>query len=142
VDIQYLTIKGWMKGVRGSTWIQTLNLPTISWFAQNDVHPSCLSELTQTLEADIALLEVLVPGDFYFWGGSFGRAAQLATIAEHIGRQDLVQRVVDILKASIAPWFDPGHSPAAAFETGWGGFINKDGWNNTWVDFGNVRQFV
>lgn len=23
---------------------------------------------------------------------------------------------------------------SAAFETGWGGFINKEGWNNTWVN--------
>ncbi len=39
-------------------------------------------------------------------------------------------------------WFDPDHSPPAAFETGWGGVINKNGWNNTNVDFGNVRSFA
>jgi len=138
VDIQYLTIKGYMKGIRGSTWTQSLVLPTIDWFPESPVHPSCLGELTKTLEADVNNLQVMVPGDFYFWGGAFGRAAQMATIAEQIGRTDLVNQVVDILKESIGHWFDPAHTPAAAFETGWGGFINKDGWNNTWVDFGNV----
>ncbi len=64
--------------------------------------------------------------------------SQLATIAEQVGRTDLIGRVVDVLKASVGHWFDPDHVPHAAFETGWGGFINKEGWNNSWVDFGNV----
>ncbi|CAG7831711.1 unnamed protein product [Allacma fusca] len=138
VDIQYLTLKGQMRGVAGNTWVQRHNLPTISWFAQNAPHPSCIPELTKTVEAEVKALHVEIPGDFYFWGGSFGRAAQIATIAEHIGRIDLANQVVAILKQSVGYWFDPAHVPAAAFETAWGGFINREGWNNTWVDFGNA----
>jgi len=138
VNIQYLTLKGYMKGVRGNTWTLKHNLPAISWFPANDPHPSCVPELTKTLEAEVNALTVMVPGDFYFWGGAFGRAAQLATIAEHVGRTDLINKVVDILKESIGYWFDPAHRPQAAYEPGWGGFINGDGWNNTWVDFGNA----
>lgn len=129
-----------MRGVLGNVWVQRYELPTISWFAENPVHASCLPELTKTLEADVDALDVMIPGDFYFWGGAFGRASRLALIAEHIGRTDLVDRVVDVLKESINPWFDTAHVPAAAWETGWGGVINKEGWNNSWVDFGNVRK--
>lgn len=131
-----------MKGVLGNVWTQRFDLPTISWFAENPVHPSCLPELTKTLEAEVDRLEEMIPGDFYFWGGAFGRASRLALIAEHIGRNDLVQEVISALKLSINHWFDLAHVPAAAYETGWGGFINKEGWNNTWVDFGNVRFSV
>ncbi|CAL8124059.1 unnamed protein product [Orchesella dallaii] len=138
VDIQYLTLKGNMKGVRGNTWTLRHELPTISWFAQNAPHASCVNELKKTLEAEVNKLEVMIPGDFYFWGGAFGRASRLALIAEHIGETELINKVVDILKQSIEYWFQPGRTPSAAFETGWGGFINKDGWNNTWVDFGNA----
>ncbi len=131
-----------MKGVAGNTWVLKHALPTISWFAANAPQASCLPELTKTLEVEVNALTVMIPGDFYFWGGGIGRAAQLATIAEHIGRNDLIEKVVTILKESIAYWFDPAHRPAATYETGWGGFINGDGWNNTWVDFGNVSSWL
>jgi endo-1,3(4)-beta-glucanase len=138
-NIQYLTTKGYMKGVVGKTWTLTHQLPTITWFPPNSPQQSCLSQLNQTLQYDVDSLAVMVPGDFYYWGGSAARAARLALIAEHIGRNDLVTTVVNILKQSFAYWFDPTHTPGAGYETGWGGFINADGWNNTWVDFGNVR---
>jgi endo-1,3(4)-beta-glucanase len=137
-NIQYLTTKGYMKGVVGNTWTLTHALPTISWFPANAPQKSCLSQLNQTLQYDVNSLSVMVPGDFYYWGGSFARAARLALIAEHIGRTDLVNQVVGILKQSFAYWLDPTHHPGAGYETGWGGVINADGWNNTWVDFGNV----
>ncbi|GAB5591707.1 hypothetical protein Unana1_06607 [Umbelopsis nana] len=136
-NIQYLTTKGYMKGVVGSTWTLTHQLPNITWFPPNAPQQSCLSQLNQTLEYDVNSLAVMVPGDFYYWGGSFARAARIALIAEHIGRNDLVNTVVNILKQSFAYWLDPTHQPAAGYETGWGGFINAQGWNNTWVDFGN-----
>ena len=131
-----------MKAISGNRWVLKHNLPTITWFAQNYPQKSCLSQLNKTVEAEVNALTVMVPGDFYFWGGSFGRAAQLATIAEHIGRMDLVPKVVNILKKSVQYWFDPNHRPAAAYEPGWGGFINGDGYNNTWVDFGNVSKLI
>lgn len=137
-NIQYLTTKGYMKGVAGSTWTLTHQLPNITWFPPNAPQQSCLSQLNQTLEYDVNTLAVMVPGDFYYWGGSFARAARMALIAEHIGRNDLVNTVVNILKQSFAYWLDPTHQPGAGYETGWGGFINAQGWNNTWVDFGNV----
>lgn len=138
VGIQYLTLKGQMKGVRGNVWTHRHTLSTISWFAQNAPQASCLPELIKTLEAEVNALEPSNPGDFYFWGGNFGAVARLALIAEHVGRNDLIDKVVVVLKESINHWFDPAHKPAAAFETGWGGFVNAEGWNNTWVDFGNA----
>jgi len=138
VDIEYLTLKGRMKGIKGNIWTHIHNLPSISWFLDPPPHESCLNELNKTLEAEVNALQVLVPGDFYFWGGAFGRVAQLATIADRIGRTDLIPQVLNVLKTSIAYWFDSTHRPAAAYETGWGGLVNGDGWNNSWVDFGNV----
>lgn len=99
------------------------------------------SRLRKTLKAEAESLEVMVPGDFYFWGGTWAKVSRLALIAEHLGgegTQEVIAKVLDILKKSVEYWFDGNRTPSAAFETGWGGFINKDGWNNTWVDFGNA----
>lgn len=144
-DISYMTLKGKMKGVIGNRWVHSHDLPTISWFSLNDPHPSCLTELRKTLEVEVNALKVMEPGDFYFWGGAFARASRLALIAEHMGgegSQELIAKVVDVLKQSVEFWFQGNRNPSAAYETGWGGFINKDGWNNTWVDFGNVNLFI
>jgi endo-1,3(4)-beta-glucanase len=106
VDIDYLTMKGKMRGVRGDTWTLRHDLPTVKWFAENDPQASCLNQLNRSLEVEVNRLTPSNPGDFYFWGGSVARKAQLATIAEHIGRQDLIAKVLQILKDSIEPWFD------------------------------------
>lgn len=127
-----------MKGTVGNTWTLKHTLPSITWFTPNAVQSSCLSQLNQTLEYDVNALSVIVPGDFYYWGGSFARAARLALIADHIGRTDLVSKVTTILAESFAYWLDPTHAPGAAYETGWGGVVNAAGWNNANVDFGNV----
>jgi endo-1,3(4)-beta-glucanase len=127
-----------MKGVVGDSWILKHSLPNITWHATNAPQSSCLSQLNQSLQFDVDALTVMVPGDFYYWGGSVARAARLALIADQIGRTDLVDTVVNILKESFSYWQNNSHTPAAGYETGWGGFVNADGWNNTWVDFGNV----
>jgi endo-1,3(4)-beta-glucanase len=48
-----------------------------------------------------------------------------------------VAKVVDYLKASFEPWFQASSETLPAFETGWGGIINKAGASNVYVDFGN-----
>jgi endo-1,3(4)-beta-glucanase len=112
VNIEYLTLKGPMRGIRGDTWTLRYDLPTITWQAKEPIHSSCAQVLELTLEQDINALTPDIPGDFYFWGGSFGRTARLALIADQLGRQDLVGRVVGVLKQSVEPWFDPEHVPA------------------------------
>lgn len=57
--------------------------------------------------------------------------------SEHVGRQDLIQPVVNYLKASFEPWFTGSSNTKAAYETAWGGMINKAGADNAYVDFGN-----
>ncbi|KAG2186363.1 hypothetical protein INT43_002801, partial [Umbelopsis isabellina] len=137
-NIQYLTTKGYMKGTVGNTWTLKHTLPSITWFTPNAVQSSCIAQLNQTLDYDVNALSVIVPGDFYYWGGAFARAARLALIADHIGRKDLVTKVTTILAESFAYWLDPTHAPGAAYETGWGGVVNAAGWNNANVDFGNA----
>ena len=132
-----MTIKGVMKPVLGSTWTLQYNLPKVNFFALNNVDSSCLSELNQNLAFEISQWSVSKPGDFYFWGGSVGRMSRLALIAEHIGRSDLIQTVVDVLKKSWSYWDLSNQAIMATYETNYGGFINGAGWNNTWVDFGN-----
>ena len=56
---------------------------------------------------------------------------------DHLGRQDLIQPVVEYLKASFEHWFQASSLTVPAYETGWGGVINKAGANNAYVDFGN-----
>jgi len=130
-NIQYLTLKGYMKGVLGNKWTLKHALPTISWFSQNPVQASCLLELNRTLEVEVNALKKVVPNDFYYWGGEFAAKAQLATIAEQIGRMDLVGKVVDVLKQSVVYFFNPTNIPSAKYEPAWGGFSNGDGWTDS-----------
>jgi endo-1,3(4)-beta-glucanase len=58
-------------------------------------------------------------------------------VSDSLGRGDLVKKVVDYLKASFEPWFHSSSQTTPAFETAWGGIINKAGATNTYVDFGN-----
>lgn len=128
-----MTIKGFMKGVLGNQWILKHSLPTVTWFPPNSPHPSCLAELEKTLESDVDDLQVREPGDFYFWGGAFARDATLATIAEHIGREDLRERAINVVKQSMGYFFDPAHFPRAAYERLWGGMVNDRDLNYTKV---------
>lgn len=54
-----------------------------------------------------------------------------------MGRGDLVTPVINYLKASFEHWFQSSSGTLAAYETAWGGIINKAGSNNVYVDFGN-----
>ncbi len=65
-NMEYSTLKGIMKGVLGNSWTLRYELPTIDWFPKNPIHPSCMSELVKTLEAEVNALTPSVPGDFYF----------------------------------------------------------------------------
>ncbi len=56
---------------------------------------------------------------------------------DKLGRTDLVTPVINYLKASFQHWFDSSSSTLPAYETTWGGVINKAGANNAYVDFGN-----
>lgn len=44
VNIQYLTLKGQMKGVKGNSWVMQHQLPQINWFSLNAPHASCQDE--------------------------------------------------------------------------------------------------
>lgn len=57
--------------------------------------------------------------------------------SDELGRHDLVDKVVSYLKASFEHWFQSSSSTLPAYETAWGGIINKAGHNNVYVDFGN-----
>ncbi|KAG5731890.1 Endo-1,3(4)-beta-glucanase 1 [Termitomyces sp. T112] len=137
-SLSYLTTKGYMYPALGSVWNLVYDLPTITWNAPRDPDASCLQDLIAGLEYEIANLPaVTMPGDFYFFGGHFAIVSRLALIAEHIGRNDLVQPVIDWLKGSIEYLFNSASTAVPAYETGWGGIINRAGYNDTWVDYGN-----
>jgi endo-1,3(4)-beta-glucanase len=57
--------------------------------------------------------------------------------SEHVGRSDLIPPVINYLKASFEYWFKSSSGTVPAYETAWGGIINKAGYNNGNVDFGN-----
>jgi endo-1,3(4)-beta-glucanase len=63
--------------------------------------------------------------------------ARLALIAEEVGRNDLINPLINWLEAWYSYWFNSTAPTQAAYETAWGMMINKAGYNNTWVDFGN-----
>ena len=47
----------------------------------------------------------------------------MATIAEHIGREDLIPRIIQELKV-YEHIFDPGHQELLAYDTAWGGIVS------------------
>lgn len=65
------------------------------------------------------------------------RCANKTPSSDNLGQSDLVQPVIDYLKASFQYWFDSASTILPAYETAWGGVINKAGATDTWVDFGN-----
>ncbi|KAH7101493.1 glycosyl hydrolase family 81-domain-containing protein [Auriculariales sp. MPI-PUGE-AT-0066] len=137
--LSYLTIKGWMIPVRGTTWRLAYDLPLMDFHPPRRADGSCLPAIIRGLEYEVAALEdPPEPGDFYFWGGALAAKARLALIAEHVGRLDLVSRVVDYLAQSINHWMDTSYTRVqVAYETNWGAIINREGASNVHVDFGN-----
>ncbi|KAJ6497172.1 glycoside hydrolase family 81 protein [Mycena vitilis] len=135
--LSYLGTKGYMKPVLGNVWKLSYALPTIAWLPPRAPQASCSQQIIQALEYEIAHLTVAVPGDFYYWGKAFQATARLALVAEHVGRQDLIPAVVDILKQSFAYWTASSGSTYAAYETAWGGVVDGPGATDPNVDFGN-----
>lgn len=58
-------------------------------------------------------------------------------IADHLGRSDLIPSVISYLEASFAYWFNSSSSILPAYESKWGGIIDKSGVHDVNVDFGN-----
>lgn len=56
---------------------------------------------------------------------------------DNLGRPDLVTPVITYLKTSINYWFQSSSSTVPAYDTAWGGIVNKAGATNVFVDFGN-----
>jgi endo-1,3(4)-beta-glucanase len=57
--------------------------------------------------------------------------------SDNLGRSDLVTPVIDYLEASFSYWFESSSTTLPAYETAWGGVIDKGGATDVNVDFGN-----
>ncbi|EJD34613.1 hypothetical protein AURDEDRAFT_188974 [Auricularia subglabra TFB-10046 SS5] len=138
-SLSYLTTKGYMYPALGATWNMAYSLPTIDFNAPRAPDASCKVSIIAALEYEVGKLGAAPrPGDFYFWGGAIAAASRLALIADQVGRSDLVSTVVTYLTQSLGYWTSRSYTAVqAAYETAWGGVINKAGANNFWVDFGN-----
>ncbi|KAJ9143316.1 Glycoside hydrolase family 81 protein [Pleurostoma richardsiae] len=139
-SLGYLTTKGWMYPALGNQWRMLHELTSISWNPPRAVDSSCSSAVLQGLEYEVAQLdpsEAPVPGDFYYWGGTLAAKARLALIAENLGRSDLITPVIDYLETSFNYWFESSSPTVPAYETAWGGVIDKAGATDANVDFGN-----
>ncbi|KAH8161252.1 hypothetical protein CIB48_g6994 [Xylaria polymorpha] len=138
--LNYLTTKGWMYPILGNQWKLQNALSSISWNPPRALDSSCRSSVIQGLEYEIGQLNPAnapVPGDFYYWGGTIAAVSRLALIADNLGRPDLVTPVITYLKTSINYWFQSSSSTVPAYDTAWGGIVNKAGATNVFVDFGN-----
>ncbi|KAG6847887.1 hypothetical protein H0H93_005187, partial [Arthromyces matolae] len=137
-SLSYLTTKGYMYPALENMWSMAYNLTTITWNAPRLPDASCSKNLIAGLPYEIANLPAVTQnGDFYFFGGHLAAVSRLALIAEVVGRNDLVQTVVNWLEGSIGYLFNSATTAVPAYETGWGGIINRAGYNNVWVDYGN-----
>ncbi|KAF7294669.1 Glycoside hydrolase family 81 protein [Mycena indigotica] len=136
--LSYLTTKGYMKPTLGNVWKLNYALPTINWLAPRAPQASCTSQIIQALEYEVQHLTVAVPGDFYFWGKAFQGMARLALIADHVGRPDLINPVISVMKQSFAYWLNGRQSSTyAAYETAWGGVVDGPGASDPSIDYGN-----
>ncbi|KAF9463551.1 glycoside hydrolase family 81 protein [Collybia nuda] len=137
-SLSYLTTKGYMYPALGNIWNLRYNLPTITWNAPRAPDGSCTASLIAGLEYDISHLPaVSAPADFYFFGGHVAMVSRLALIADHVGRKDLIPPVITYLKSMFIFLFQSASTAVPAYETAWGGIINRAGYNNVWVDYGN-----
>ncbi|KAH8817407.1 glycosyl hydrolase family 81-domain-containing protein [Xylogone sp. PMI_703] len=138
-SLGYLTTKGWMYPIIGNTWHMLYQLTSISWNPPRPLDSSCTATVIQGLEYDISQLDPskVIPGDFYYWGGTVAAHARLALIADNLGRADLVSKVVTYLEGAFNYWFQSSSAILPAYETAWGGVVNKAGATNVYVDFGN-----
>ncbi|CRG91078.1 Endo-1,3(4)-beta-glucanase 1 [Talaromyces islandicus] len=138
--LSYLTTKGYMYPALGNQWELQYNLTSSLWDPPRALDKSCSSSVIKGLEYEVGQLNISnapVPGDFYFWGGTLNSVARLAAIADNLGRSDLIQPVVQYLEASFEHWFDSSATTLAAFETTWGGVVDKAGATDANIDFGN-----
>ncbi|KAI8633667.1 glycoside hydrolase family 81 protein [Xylariaceae sp. FL1651] len=138
--LNYLTVKGWMYPIIGNQWRMLHTLSSISWNPPRALDSSCKSSVIQGLEYEIGQLDPAnapVPGDFYYWGGTLAATSRLALIADNLGRSDLATPVITYLKTSFEYWFQSASSTIPAYETAWGGIVNKAGATNVNIDFGN-----
>nr|RBQ89678.1 hypothetical protein FVER53263_13657 [Fusarium verticillioides] len=138
--LSYLTLKGWMYPTLGNIWRLTYKLTSITWNAPRDVDPSCKESVVNGLKYEVDQLDpskAPAPNEFYYWGGTLAAKSRLALIADHVGSKDLIDPVIKYLKASFDNWFSATNKALPAYETTWGGVINKEGATNIWVDFGN-----
>ncbi|TRX92714.1 hypothetical protein FHL15_006388 [Xylaria flabelliformis] len=139
-SLNYLTTKGWMYPILGNQWKLQNALSSIIWNPPRALDSSCKSSVIQGLQYEIGQLNPAnapVPGDFYYWGGTLAAVSRLALIADNLGRPDLVTPVITYLKTSFNYWFQASSSTLPAYETTWGGIVNKAGANNVNIDFGN-----
>lgn len=56
---------------------------------------------------------------------------------DNLGRDDLIAPVIKYLETSFDYWFNTSATTQAAYETTWGGVVDKAGATNVYVDFGN-----
>ncbi|GFP55649.1 hypothetical protein ACSS6W_008979 [Trichoderma asperelloides] len=139
-SLGYLTTKGWMYPTLGNQWKLLYNLSSISWNPPRALDSSCNSAVIQGLQYEIGQLNVAnapIPNEFYYWGGTLAAQARLALIAEAVGQTALIPNVTNYLKASFNNWFAPTTGAFPAYETSWGGVVDKAGASNSGIDFGN-----
>jgi endo-1,3(4)-beta-glucanase len=92
------------------------------------------------LQYDVATLVATtppVPGDYYGWGNTMAAHARKALIADQLGLTSLRNQVISWLETTFNYWFQASTS-LTGYETGWGGIVDKAGYDNSYVDYGNT----
>ncbi|KIY43569.1 glycoside hydrolase family 81 protein [Fistulina hepatica ATCC 64428] len=137
-SLNYLTTKGYMYPILGNVWELEYVLPSITWDAPRSPDSSCIDDIVAGLEYEIGNLpDVSAPDDFYDFGVSAAMYSRLALIADVVGRADLIDPVIEYLEGIYSYWFNSSAPTQAAYETGWGGIIDRNGYNDSNVDYGN-----
>ncbi|EJD48972.1 glycoside hydrolase family 81 protein [Auricularia subglabra TFB-10046 SS5] len=137
--LAHMTLKGWMYPALSASWTMQYKLSSIDFNAPRAPDQSCMASLIKGLEYEINHLgDPELPGDFYNWGNHLAAVARLGLIAEEVQRPDLVELVLTHLKGTWSPWLNSAYTNVqAAYETNWGGVVNKAGAGSVFVDFDN-----
>eukprot|EP00457_Paulinella_chromatophora_P003855 gb/GEZN01003863.1/.p1 GENE.gb/GEZN01003863.1/~~gb/GEZN01003863.1/.p1 ORF type:complete len:582 (+),score=79.46 gb/GEZN01003863.1/:200-1747(+) len=135
----YLTLKGEMIFVVGSSWKMNIALPHPN-FSMTEGSINDGEEL-QTIRGFLVKDANFTPksSDPYFFGKEAARQARLLQIADELGEPQLRDDILDGLITALEPWMTGKNSDPFVYDTYWGGICSKIGLLGMFEmrDFGN-----
>ncbi len=117
VKLSYVSPRGEMKVLTGTSF--TTAIPYLGALPALPVAPADVSVLEKQLEADTAGI-AFEKDDTYWNGKEFGKFSELIQIADQLGKTEIRDRLLELMKTRIADWFDGDDKYFFYFDKRWG----------------------